>query len=61
MDLASADLVAERIEQLKRLVPEVAIEGGIDFDKLRLALGDEVDVGTERCAFTWPGKTDAIR
>ncbi len=61
MDLASADLVAERIEQLKELLPEVATEGGIDFDKLRLVLGDEVDEGTERYAFTWPGKTDAIR
>lgn len=61
MDLASANLVAERIEQLKQLLPEVATEGGIDFDKLRLVLGDEVDEGTERYAFTWPGKTDAIR
>jgi len=33
----------------------------IDFDKLRLILGDAVDEGTERYAFTWPGKTDAIR
>ena len=61
MDLASTDLVAERIEQLKQLLPEIATEGGIDFDKLRLVLGDDVDEGTERYAFTWPGKTDAIR
>ncbi|MBR3312853.1 MAG: hypothetical protein IKG18_01805 [Atopobiaceae bacterium] len=61
MELTSADLVAKRIEQIKRLLPEVATEGGIDFDKLRLVLGDEVDEGTERYAFTWPGKTDAIR
>lgn len=61
MDLASANLVAERIEQLKQLLPEVATEGGIDFDKLRLVLGEEVDEGNERYAFTWPGKTDAIR
>lgn len=33
----------------------------IDFDKLRLLLGDEVDEGQERYAFTWPGKADAIR
>ncbi|MBE6484202.1 MAG: site-specific DNA-methyltransferase [Actinomycetaceae bacterium] len=33
----------------------------MDFDKLRLILGDAVDEGTERYAFTWPGKTDAIR
>jgi len=61
MNLASADLVAERIEQLKQLLPEIATEGGIDFDKLRLVLGDDVDEGAERYAFTWPGKTDAIR
>lgn len=61
MNLASADLVADRIEKLKQLLPEVTTEGGIDFDKLRLVLGDEVDEGTERYAFTWPGKADAIR
>ena len=63
MDLESKDLVAERIEQLKVLFPEISVEGDgtIDFEKLRLILGDEVDEGQERYAFTWPGKADAIR
>ncbi|RFT94536.1 site-specific DNA-methyltransferase [Adlercreutzia equolifaciens subsp. celatus DSM 18785] len=63
VDLESKDLVAERIEQLKALFPEIAVEGdgSIDFEKLRLILGDEVDEGQERYAFTWPGKADAIR
>lgn len=61
MDLESEDLVADRLQQLKKLVPEAFEEGGIDFDKLRLLLGDEVDEGDERYAFTWPGKADAIR
>lgn len=63
MDLGSKDLVAGRIEQLKELFPEVATEGNgfIDFEKLRLILGDEVDEGDERYAFTWPDKADAIR
>lgn len=63
MDLESEDLVADRIEKLKELFPEVATEGdgSIDFEKLRLILGDEVDEGDERYAFTWPGKADAIR
>ncbi|MGN1361034.1 MAG: site-specific DNA-methyltransferase [Eggerthellaceae bacterium] len=63
MDLESKDLVAERIEQMKVLFPEIATEGdgSIDFEKLRLILGDEVDEGDERYAFTWPGKADAIR
>lgn len=63
MDLESKNLVAERVEQLKVLFPEITVEGDgtIDFDKLRLILGVEVDEGQERYAFTWPGKADAIR
>lgn len=63
VDLESKDLVAERIEQMKALFPEIATEGDgtIDFEKLRLILGDEVNEGDERYAFTWPGKADAIR
>lgn len=63
MNLESKDIIAERIDQLKSLFPEIAVEGNgsIDFDKLRLVLGDEVDEGQERYAFTWPGKADAIR
>ena len=63
MDLTSGDVVENRIEQLKALFPEIAVEGdgSIDFEKLRLILGDEIDEGQERYAFTWPGKVDAIR
>lgn len=61
MTLTSEDLVEDRLAQLKELMPEVFTESGIDFDKLRLELGDEVDIGQERYAFTWPGKADAIR
>lgn len=59
--LASEDPVSTRLMQLKKLMPEAFSEGGIDFEKLRLLLGDEVDEGQERYAFTWPGKADAIR
>ena len=61
MTLESESLVDDRLNKLKELMPEVFTESGIDFDKLRLELGDEVDEGQERYAFTWPGKADAIR
>lgn len=63
MNIESENQVADRIEKLKELFPEVATEGdgSIDFEKLRLILGDAVDEGDERYAFTWPGKADAIR
>lgn len=61
MNLVSENLVDDRLDKLKELMPEVFTESGINFDKLRLELGDEVDEGQERYAFTWPGKADAIR
>lgn len=61
MTLESESLIDDRLNKLKALMPEVFTESGIDFDKLRLELGDEVDEGQERYAFTWPGKADAIR
>lgn len=61
VDLESEDLVSNRLEKMRELFPEVFSEGGIDFDKLRLELGDVVEDGDERYAFTWPGKKDAIR
>ncbi len=61
LNLESKDLVADRLQQLGKIMPEVFDEGGIDFDKLRLLLGGEIDEGDERYAFTWPGKANAIR
>ena len=57
VDLESKDLVAERIEQIKALFPEIVTEGEgtVDFEKLRLILGDEIEEGDERYAFIWPG------
>ena len=59
MNLESKDLVAERIEQLKSLFPEISTEGSIDFDKLRLILGDEVEAEQERYAL--PGQAKQQR
>ena len=61
LPLASADPDAERIAELKALFPEAFADGKINFDRLRLALGDAVDTGRERYGLTWAGKADAIR
>ena len=52
----------ERQHELLRLFPEVRTEGGkLDFDRLKLALGEAVDVGKERYGMSWPGKADCFR
>src|ERR1039458_4523141 len=62
LDLRSQDIVADREAELLQLFPEARTEGGkIDFDRLKLALGQTVDVGKERYGMNWPGKADCFR
>jgi adenine-specific DNA-methyltransferase len=62
VDPHSQDVAEERRRELVRLFPEVRTEGGkVDFDRLRLALGEAVDVGKERYGLTWPGKAECFK
>lgn len=57
----SADLVQENIQKLLTMFPEVLTEGKIDFDKLRLVLGDAVEQNNEKYEFNWYGKKEAMQ
>ncbi|HBG3326866.1 site-specific DNA-methyltransferase [Clostridioides sp. ZZV13-5731] len=57
----SMDLIHMNIEKLKSFFPEVFIEGKIDFDKLKLLLGSEIEVNEERYEFRWNGKSNSIK
>lgn len=57
----SMNLTENNIDNLKQLFPEVFTEGKIDFDKLRLILGDNIEENDERYQFTWNGKNEAIK
>lgn len=62
LDLKSMNVVEERWEQLKAILPEAFTEGGkIDFERLKLALGEMVDPGKERYGMNWPGKADCFK
>lgn len=62
LDLNSHDIAEEKRHELLRLFPEIRTEGGkLDFERLRLALGEAVDVGRERYGMNWPGKADCFR
>ncbi|QTH69123.1 site-specific DNA-methyltransferase [Lacticaseibacillus paracasei] len=58
---SSLDIKNQNIDRLKELFPEIITENKIDFDKLRLLLGDAVEVAKERYNFTWNGKTKAMQ
>jgi adenine-specific DNA-methyltransferase len=57
----SADLAQDQLAKLREIFPECFADGRVDFDKLRVTLGEEVDSRPERYSFTWAGKRDAIR
>jgi len=62
LDLCSRDIAEEKRQELLRLFPEIHTEGGkLDFERLRLVLGEAVDVGKERYGMNWPGKADCFK
>jgi adenine-specific DNA-methyltransferase len=62
VDLRSHDAAGDKIAELLRLFPEIRTEEGkLDFDRLKLALGETVDVGKERYGMNWPGKADCFK
>ena len=57
----SRDIVSDNVSKLKEIFPDVITEDKIDFEKLKLILGEDVETDSERYSFTWPGKTQAIK
>ncbi|MCQ2270071.1 MAG: DUF559 domain-containing protein [Bacteroidales bacterium] len=61
MDGYSQTPLKERLEALRSLIPEAFTEGKIDWEKLKAALGEEVNFSNERYVLNWAGKSDAFR
>jgi adenine-specific DNA-methyltransferase len=62
LDLRSQDIAEDKRQAILRLFPEIRTEGGkIDVERLKLALGNAVDVGKERYGMNWPGKAECFK
>ena len=58
----NTSLTEYKRQQLKQLFPEVFTEGDkIDFDKLRLTLGESIEADAERFGLYWAGKNDCFK
>lgn len=57
----SLDIIKENIQVIKDVFPQVVKEEKIDFDALRLLLGDQIDESLEKYQFTWTGKSKALK
>src|SRR5579862_9668844 len=56
----SGDVLQSQIAHFRKIFPEVFVEGKVDFDKLRTALGTAAESGPGRYFFSWAGKSDAV-
>lgn len=61
MDGKSQDIREQQLNKLKELFPEVVSDGKVDWEKLRLALGEDITIDNERYVLNWAGKGDAFR
>lgn len=70
LKMHSVDGVAQNVERVAELFPNCVTETrdkqgnlhfALDYDKLKVELGEVVEGPEERYQFTWPGKRDAIR
>ena len=60
--LTSMNITEEQLQNFKQLFPEVFTEGlKVDWEKLKLTLGETVDTGKERYGMNWPGKADCFK
>jgi adenine-specific DNA-methyltransferase len=62
LKLTSHDTAEAKCLELLRLFPEIRTEEGkLDFERLKLTLGETVDVGKERYGMNWPGKAENFK
>ena len=60
MDGKSLDIAGDKLNQLKEILPEAFTENKIDWEKLKAALGDNIEFKNERYVLNWAGKSDAF-
>ncbi len=61
MDGKSITPQAEKLKALQAILPEAFSEGKVDWEKLKAALGEDVNFSTERYVLNWAGKSDAFK
>ncbi|HUI31940.1 MAG TPA: site-specific DNA-methyltransferase [Candidatus Acidoferrales bacterium] len=61
MDGKSQNIREQQLSKLKELFPEVVSDGKVDWEKLKLTLGEDTTIDNERYVLNWAGKSDAFR
>ena len=61
MNGKTLDICEDKIEKLKSIIPEAFTEKRIDWEKLKAALGEDIEFKNERYVLNWAGKSNAFK
>lgn len=61
MDGTSLTPEQEKLNELKKVLPEVFAEGKVDWEKLKATLGEDINFSNERYVLNWAGKSEAFK
>ena len=56
----SNSILDDNIKELKKLFPEIIVDGKIDIEKFKTLIGEDCNENEEKYEFTWFGKNDSI-
>ncbi len=57
----SQNMQGDLLLKLKTILPEAFGEGKVNWERLKQALGERIDISAEKFTFTWAGKSTAIK
>jgi len=61
MDGKSLNILSDKLNKLKEIVPEAFTEDKIDWEKLKVTLGEDINLSEERYHLNWAGKSEVFR
>jgi len=61
MELESRDLLAQKLEELKNILPEIFDDGVINIDKFKSIVAPQTDEKSEHYSFNWSGKKECYQ
>lgn len=61
MDGKSLDILSDKLNKLKGIIPEAFPDEKIDWEKLKASLGEDINFENERYNLNWAGKSDVFR
>ena len=61
MDGTSLTPQQQKLNAIREVLPEAFAEGKIDWEKLKVALGEDINFMNERYVLNWAGKSEAFK